>query len=110
MKIISNRSGQPQLQKITRSLALGIILAMTVIESAHADDHGNRGGAHNRGRSAAVDRDWRDHQGRAQRYWHQPHFVPEPGVVYAPPVVYYPPPQPQYEAPGLNLIIPLHIH
>jgi len=57
-----------------------------------------------------VDRDWQRHEVVAHRYWHHPHYRPAPGVVYAPPVVYEPPPPPVEESPGINLIIPLHIH
>jgi hypothetical protein len=101
------RIHQLRLRRVTRGLAFGIILAMAAIGSTHAADHGNRGGA-NRSRPITADRDWRDHQARAQHYWHRPDYVSEPGVVYAPPVVYSPPPQ--YQESGLNLIIPLHIH
>jgi len=79
-------------------VAFGIALVMAVTGPAHADDH------HARGRPAAGARDWRGHEGRNQHDWHGPGYAPA-GVIYAPPVVYAPP---QYEAPGLNLIIPLN--
>jgi hypothetical protein len=83
MKIISTR----------KYLLLAAILTAGVISGT--------GTAH------AYDRDWHRHEVYAHRNWHGPHYVGEPGVVYAPPVVYEPPPP--VESPGFNLIVPLHI-
>lgn len=93
MKIISNQIHPSRLQTVTASLMLGVLIAVASHPAAADPRQG--------------DRDWRGHEARAHRYWHGPHYVPEPGVVYAPPVVYEPPPP--VESPGLNLIIPLNI-
>lgn len=92
MKIISSLNGGSRLRKAVMGVALGIVLitAAAPLHAADRRDAGRRGGA--------GDRDWRAHESRHVRGY-------EPGVVYAPPVVYQPP---QYEAPGLNLIIPLN--
>ena len=90
MTIIPNPAGRSRLQKVVRSIAIGAVLIMAIAaSSAHADggrDGGGRG-----------ERDWRAHEGRSYGY--------EPGVVYAPPVVYT---APQYEEPGINLVLPLN--
>jgi len=92
MKPILNHAARPRLQKAAKSIALGFIMITAIAASAHADDrHGNDD------RRGAGERDWRAHTGRRHGY--------EPGVVYAPPVVYT---APQYEQPGINLIVPLN--
>ena len=104
----------PLVRRATRSLMLGLALAsMCAISAAQADDPRDRGRAENqrqvqRGHEnfRPDDREWRDHEGRAQRYWRRPH-IEQRGEVYAPPLVYYPPQQ--YQEPGINLIIPFNI-
>lgn len=98
MKIIMDWICRLQMQKAMKALAFGIILAIAVTGLAHAADQ------HARGRPAAGARDWRGHEEHNRRDWHGSGYAPA-GVIYAPPVVYAPP---QYEAPGLNLIIPLN--
>lgn len=71
------------------------ILVMSMNAVAFADDHDRN---HNGDRN-------RDHRGHGQYDHHHPYHQ---GYVYAPPLVYAPPPA--YEAPGFNLIVPLHIH
>ncbi|MDR3425532.1 MAG: hypothetical protein P4M13_10760 [Alphaproteobacteria bacterium] len=101
MKIVSNPIDDRLLHKIIRGLVLGSVIATAFAVSSYAADRRGRGWEQHR--PVAVDRDWREHEGRAHRYWRRP----EPGVIYAPPVVYEPPPE--YESPGINFIIPLHI-
>lgn len=100
MKIILDWIRRIQMQKAMKALAFGIILAIAVTGSAQAADHRAPG------RAAAGARDWRGHEGRNQHDWHGGGGYAPAGVIYAPPVVYAPP---QYEEPGLNLIIPLNI-
>jgi hypothetical protein len=100
MKIILDWIRRLELQKAMKALAFGIILTMAVTGSAHAADR------HVTGRSAAGARDWRGHENRNQRDWHGSGGYVPAGVIYAPPVVYAPP---QYEEPGLNLVIPINI-
>jgi len=85
--MIAKSTAKTCLKKIAKTLALGAVLTMGIATAAHADRGHGRGG---------HDRDWHAHAGG--------YYRPEPGYVYAPPVVYAPPP----EAPGINLILPLH--
>jgi hypothetical protein len=108
MRIPLDQPGELRLRKIVAGLTLGAVLVTVAVAPAYADDRQDRGregnAQRNHGRSAGGDRDWREHEGSAHRYWGHP----EPRVIYAPPVVYSPPPE--YEAPGFNLILPLRIH
>lgn len=93
--------------------ALAAILVALTGALAHADErNSNRGhvqrGQHERARPQIINRDWRQHETHAYRYWHQQNYVEQPNYIYAPPVIYYPPPA--YQEPGFNLIIPLNIH
>jgi|GEM_PF-4407900 hypothetical protein len=100
MKTVTHLIGDMRLKEVLIAVALGILIITAVTALAHADDR------HDRGRPVApADRGWHEHEGRAHHYWGHP----EPGVIYAPPVVYAPPPPPEYESPGINLILPLHI-
>jgi len=90
--MIAKSTAKICLKKLAKTLALGAVLTMGIATAAHAD-RDDRG--HDRGRH---DRDWHDHA--------YGHYRAEPGYVYAPPVVYAPPP----EAPGINLILPIHFH
>ncbi len=82
---------------MTKKLLSGLLLAV-VLTSAFA------------GSARADDRDWREHEDRAHRYWHRPHPVvvePVAPVVYAPPVIVASPPPPPM---GINLVIPMHFN
>lgn len=94
--------------------ALAIILIALTGTLAHADERNNNSRGHEqraqqgRGRPQMINRDWRQHETHAYRYWHRQDYVERPNYIYAPPVIYYPPPA--YQEPGFNLIIPLNIH
>jgi hypothetical protein len=94
----------PSRALLAASLILG--LGLTLAAPAHADDDDwhHRGGDWH-------DHEWREHEWREHQGWgwgHRDYYEPPP-VVYAPPPapIYVPPPI--YPAPGLNVIIPLHI-
>jgi hypothetical protein len=77
----------------TFSLVLGLALGVGWTASALAAEH------HDHGRPVAHRHHWHDGWG----------YAPPP-VVYAPPVPgYYAPPVVTAPAPGLNIIVPLHI-
>ena len=85
----------------TLVLALGMAALMGGIAAApaHADDHWRH------------DRAWREHEWRRHHPHHvavyaAPVYAPPPAVVYAPP----PPPPVVYAPPGINIVVPLHIH
>jgi len=93
-------------------LALSSLLAIAFATATHADDdrgqgHTRGGPQHSRGHQQRYDRNWNEHERQSQRYRNRPYFEPGPQV-YAPPLIYSPPPY--YQEPGINFIIPLHIH
>ena len=106
MAIIMNGSHRMRLQAALIGLAIGITLGVTTFSVQAQDPHrgGARGNPH-----AGVDRDWRQHEMRNQRFWRGNHYRPEPHVIYAPPVVPYYQPQEYYSSPGFNLIFPLNL-
>jgi hypothetical protein len=114
MKNISDIVRETHLRKAMKGLVLAVMLLTVAPSSTHADDARNRGreqssqrGPQNRGSHGRVDKGWRNHEWQAHRHWNRP-AEQEPGYIYAPPLVLAPPPE--YEAPGINFIIPLHIH
>jgi hypothetical protein len=90
MKTISNLAiSASRPKKVALAMALGGVLLTALTMPVHA-----------------YDRDWRGHEQNNHRYWNRARYGGEPGVIYAPPVVYQ---APQYEEPGINLIVPLNI-
>lgn len=101
MKIFSSRA------LAAVGLAIGIVGFLPL--SAHADDwheHGGYGGEWH-------EHEWREHEAR-EHGWrgydrHAGYYVAPPmAYVQQPPIVYVQP-QPVYAAPGLNVVIPLHL-
>jgi len=81
-------------------LGLAVVgLGLIGAQPARADDwHGHEG------------REFHEHRDFHDRDWYLRHHYPPPPVAYAPPppVAYVPPPV-AYPAPGINLVLPIHI-
>lgn len=84
---------------------LAVVIALGAVAPAFADEHGWREREwHEHERR---DREWREHEWRV----HHPYYAAPP-VVVAPPPAYYPPPPvyaPPPVAPGISVILPIHI-
>ena len=87
--------------KLLGLVALTLFGIIILVQPAKADRYDHNEGYENRYPSRHYG--WREHEVEARR-WHRRHYVPAPGVVYAPPAVVYAPPPPP---PGINLVIPL---
>lgn len=105
MSMILKNKGLSKASKSLLSLsALTILLSVSAMTPAMADDRHDQG----RGRGIERDREWDRHE-RGAYNWHRHHRViveAPPQVVYAPPAVVYGPPP---ISPGLTLILPLNI-
>lgn len=110
MKIFALTANWPRLLKYSKLATAAFVLTLTVGSAALADpprrNEGPPRGWDNK--QMRHDRDWQDHQGRANRYWRTPRYTRQPDVIYAPPLVYAP--QPYYQQPMFNFVIPLNIH